>query len=163
MKLWLARHAYAGDTIDSDPKAERDRPLKKQGVAMARAVAARMVECDEIPDIIIASTLVRAQMTADIIGAATGATVDLSGDLSPHLPITDWMLTTIADKSIKRLMVLCHHDNIDPMMQGLAGSASWDGIVMSEVRRLDMNRQTGQWDLKWQCKPSDLGLKDYVK
>jgi len=163
MKLWLARHAYAGDSVDGDPQGERERPLKKQGLAMARAIAQQMVANGEIPDVIIASTLVRAQMTADILGAATGATVDLSGDLSPHLPITDWLLTTIADNSIKRLMVLCHRDNIDPMMQSLAGGDDWPGIVMGEVRRVEMVRQTGQWSLKWQCKPSDLGLKDFKK
>ena len=54
-----------------------------------------------------------------------------------------------------------HVDNTTPAMKNLGGNEKWDPLVMGEVRRVEMDRDSGEWKLNWGIKPSDLGLKDY--
>lgn len=174
MKLWLGRHSFAGATLakrgDSDkplqgatdPKGERDRPLTAEGVRMAKAIARAMRDADELPNVIFASPYIRALQTADIYGTILQVRVNIVGDFSPDRPLAKALLGLMAqDAALKRIMVVAHVDNTTPAMEFFGGDVTWDDLVMSEVRRVEIDRDKGSWELQWGIKPSDLGMKDY--
>jgi phosphohistidine phosphatase len=158
VKLWVARHSFAGAFLPYDPKGERERDLRPKGVEMADAIAAAMKAADEIPNVIFASPLERAKQTADIIGAALAVQVNIIDDLAPNRPIEDRLLELMGHTEIKRIMVVGHHDNLEPAFQNFGGD--FDPIAMGEVRRLKIDRRTGAWKEKWRVAPSDLGFQD---
>ena len=156
------RHGFAGKP-SPDPTIERNRPLLPEGVAMVKAVANAMGASDEIPNVIFCSPLVRATMTADIVGKLLGVQVNVVGDLSPNRPLDEGILSLIGrrDEAIKRVMIVGHVDNTTPAMRAFGGDQKWKSLVMAECRRVNISRKDGSWKLKWCVAPSDLGLKDY--
>lgn len=160
MKLWIGRHAYAGNP-SKDPQTERERPLTTEGKATAKAIAMAMRTAGESPKVIFCSPFTRTVMTADIYGAILGIQVNIIGELSPMRPMEDGILGLINKDRIKRIMLVCHVDNTGPAMRNFDDSDKWPDLVMAEVRRVDMDRKDGSWSLKWRLRPSDLGLKDY--
>lgn len=162
MKLWVARHGYAGDFIPYDTKAERNRPLRPEGRKMVQAIAAAMADADECPKVIFASPFERTKQTADIIGSFLMVQVNIVDDLAPNRPLEERLLEFMGHKEQKRIMIVGHVDNTTPAFNNL-GSGKWEPLVMGEVRRLKIDRKTGDWKLKWGVKPSDLGLEDHKK
>jgi phosphohistidine phosphatase SixA len=162
VKLWVMRHAYAGD-FSEDPKKERERPLKPEGVEMAKAVAGAMSEAGEEPKVIFASPFVRTTSTADIVGKALGIQVNIIDDLAPNRPLEDRVLELMGHDAMKRIMIVGHVDNTTPALDGFGSDdgSKWKDLVMAEVRRLKIDRKTGAWRVKWGVKPSDLGLEDH--
>jgi phosphohistidine phosphatase SixA len=162
LKLWIGRHGFAGD-YSTDPKKERERPLKPEGIEMVRAVAQAMDDADEIPNVIFSSPFVRAVQTADILGKQFGIRVNNVDDLSPDRPLEDRILELMSHKEITRLMLVGHTDNTEPAFNnfGSKNGDDFEPLVMAEVRRLKIDRKSGQWKVRWGVKPSDLWLKDY--
>jgi phosphohistidine phosphatase SixA len=160
LKLWIGRHGFAGD-YSTDPKKERERPLKPEGIEMVRAVAQAMADAGEEPYVIFASPHARAQQTADIYGKKFGIPVEVIDDLSPNRPLEDRILELMSHKEQKRVMIVGHVDNTSPAFDNFGGDQDWEPLVMAEVRRVKIDRKTGDWSIKWGVKPSDLGLKDY--
>lgn len=166
MRLHIGRHCYAGDPL-TDPKAERERPLTPEGVKMAKAIAAAMLDAGEIPNVIFCSPFIRAQQTADIYGRVLGVTNVLNlGDLAPWRPLTPTLASLIGVRGaerMRRVMCVGHVDNTTPTMQDLATDEKWKPLVMGEVRRVEIDRDSLEWSLQWRICPSDLGLQDYDK
>ena len=161
MKLWVGRHCVAGPA-STDPKRERERPLIPEGVATATAIAKALKAAGEVPNVIFCSPFTRATMTADIYGKILGVQVNVIGDLAPMRPMEDTILGLMAHGEQKRIMIVTHVDNSTPSMNNLGGDSKWKDLVMGEVRRVKIDRKSGQWSLRWGMKPSDLGLKDYA-
>lgn len=169
-KLWVARHCYAGNP-SADPKVERERPLMPEGRATAKAVAQAMIKAGEIPYVVFCSPYQRTIETSDIICRTFNAMgayatkqpmqVNVIGGLAPQRPIEKEILGLLANGEQKRILLVCHKDNTTPAMNNL-DDGKWKDLVMGEVRRVRMNRDTGAWKLRWSMKPSDLGLKDYT-
>jgi len=163
MKLWIARHCYAGDSSD-DPKVEMTRPLVHEGVKMAKAIASAMLAMGEVPKSIFCSNYTRAMQTAQIYGKVLGAGVSMVSALAPLQPLTsvlaDFVQTTGRER-MKRVMLVGHVDNTTPTMRDL-DDGEWEDLVMGEVRRVEMSRDDLSWELRWTLKPSDLGLVDHA-
>lgn len=159
MKLYVMRHGYAGKP-ESDPAAERDRPLLAEGRATVLAIAKEMSNQDEIPNVIFCSPFARTVQTADIVGKALGIQVNVIGDLAPMRPLEETVATLVGYDKLKRVLLVGHVDNTTPSMNELGGDTKWDDLVMGEVRRVKIDRKDATWKLKWALKPSDLGLKD---
>ncbi len=64
------------------------------------------------------------------------------------------------DDDDKLRKALGYEDSSTPGSDG-TNKGDWVPLVMSEVRRLRMDRKTGQWKVRWRLRPSDIGLKDY--
>ncbi len=161
MKLYIGRHAYAGAS-SADPKKERDRPLTPEGRAMAKAIANAMAAAGEIPRVIFSSPFQRAIETSDIYGKTWGVQVNVVGEMAPVRPLTNSIADLLqAPEKLKRVLLVGHVDNTTPAMRELEDGDKWKPLVMGEVRRVTMSRSDLCWTLKWQIRPSDLGLKDY--
>lgn len=160
MKLFVARHHYAGDPND-DPKKEIERALWPEGKAAALAVATALLKKGDIPSCIFSSPYQRAIGTAFIYGKKLVANVAIIGDLAPIRPLANGLFSLIkAREKIGRVMIVGHRDNIEPLFRDLDGPKFPD-IAMGEIRRLDIDRKTGAWSLRWAIKASDVGFKDY--
>lgn len=154
------RHGYAGDP-SSDPKQERERSLTAEGRVMAKAIAQAMGDQDEVPKAIFSSPFARAIQTADIVGKLLGVQVNVIGDMAPIRPLEDTIYGLIKADDLKRIMLVGHKDNTTPAMNNLGGDVEWKDLVMAEVRRVEIDRDTCAWKWKFALKPSKLGLKDY--
>jgi phosphohistidine phosphatase SixA len=164
VKVWLARHSWAGPSLP-DPAKERERPLLPEGIKIAKAIAQAMLDAGELPNTIFTSPFARAIQTSDIYGKAFGVGVNVIGDLAPQRPLTPTLqelLSIKGEEKLKKAMLVGHVDNTTPAMLDLdTDGEGWDDLVMGEVRRLRIDRKTLEWDIRWCVKPSDLGMKDH--
>ena len=78
MLVYLCRHAKAAD---GDPDELRE--LTTKGVEQARALGAQLATQPAPPEIVLASPLVRARQTAEIVAEETGAELRVSPLLAP--------------------------------------------------------------------------------
>lgn len=202
MKLYAARHAYAGPAA-KDPQKERERELTDAGADIATAIAKEMASQGEVPNVIFASPFVRAQQTADIYGKVLGVRVNIIDDIAPNRPMDDRLIELMSHGELRKFMIVGHHDNTTPMFNAFGGKMAgekrddddylrdalgyadgttpsagakpgdgadpndggkpgdWVPLVMAEVRRIRIDRDTGEWKVRWRLRPSDIGLKDY--
>jgi phosphohistidine phosphatase SixA len=137
VKLFVARHCWAGDSV-SDPKKERERPLKPEGIAIATAMAQEMADQDEIPSVVFASPLVRAQQTADIYGKILGLQVSIIDDLAPNRPMDYQLLGLMGAGDLRRFMVLGHHDNATPAFNSFGGKMAKEKRPDDDQIRTDL-------------------------
>lgn len=161
MKLWLARHGYAGDYL-TDPQAERQRPLTPAGRVAVRAVGANLRARGERPKVILASPLRRTMQTADILGDVLGAPVEPFPPLVPHLPVAH-VLRKLAARELRRVLVVGHTDNLSPAaaeLLDLEVVPPADELRLAEVRGYDLDRKTGHATERFRLAPADLGLPD---
>jgi phosphohistidine phosphatase SixA len=159
VKLWLTRHSDAG-AYSTDPVKERDRGLTKVGVGMATAIAKEMRTIGELPKQIYASEYARARETADIIGSILKVPVDIIDELAPHAPVLSMVKRFAGDENISAAMLVGHSDNFNLLYVELTGDDDLDDFAKAEVRRLKIDRDTLEAKLKWQLRPSDLGMRD---
>ena len=73
MKVYVARHGQTAWNALSKTCGKTDLPLTEEGIRQAEALAEKIKEVS--PDLIIASTMIRAIQTANIVADACGAPV----------------------------------------------------------------------------------------
>ncbi|MFT3945181.1 MAG: histidine phosphatase family protein [Ancrocorticia sp.] len=118
--LTLVRHAKSDW---SNPRlADHDRPLNARGESNAPMMAQRFAASGVEVERILASTAVRARMTAEAFGAELGVTVELDEDLY-HASSRRLLATAVATGAPSVLLV-AH----DPGMSDLAYDLS-DGEI----------------------------------
>lgn len=156
MKLWVMRHGEAGPSM-TEPAEERQRGLTDPGRECVRAIAREMLRQDEVPHIILSSEYSRALETADIVGEMLGVMVNPLDELGPFIPVSQTM-RMLAESGAKRLMIVGHHDNLDPWIEAATGKE--DPLAKGEVRRYKIDRDSGKAVLKWSLLPSEVGSVD---
>lgn len=67
MKIYILRHGIAADHDDPRYPKDSERPLTDEGRRKTRAIAETLARLEIKPDVILASPLVRAQQTAEIV------------------------------------------------------------------------------------------------
>ena len=70
MKLYLMRHGQSPGMLEAGVKRDFDRPLSERGRRDAREAAAYLNEHGVIPELVLASPLLRAQQTAQEVTTA---------------------------------------------------------------------------------------------
>lgn len=120
LTLVLVRHAKSdwGDPLLDD----HDRPLNDRGVRDAPVMARRLSATGFRPDVILASTAVRARTTAEAFAAELGVAVSLDADLYGAPAST--LLRAAAATRASAVVVVAH----DPGMTVLAERLSGGGI-----------------------------------
>ena len=114
MELLLIRHAQAESYASSDS----ERALTDKGRSQSREVGKFLRELDLLPDITLASPLVRARQTAETLCDTAGAESPiiqpwLACGMSPH----EAMQELIAYADFSRIAIVGH----EPDFSGLAG------------------------------------------
>ena len=173
MKLYLLRHGYAGDYIGKDEganfvhnPADLARKLEDDGIDAATSLAAWMKDKGEIPTVIYHSPVVRAAMTARILGRELGVRTVPEQGLEIDKPAEMVVKRLARDKANKRVCLVAHTDNIVPGLRALnwlsgADKYKVDPIAMAELRILDVDRSSFTWDELARVQPSDLGGVDH--
>lgn len=119
--LVLMRHAKSDW---SDPTlTDHDRPLNGRGVRDAPRMAARLAKTGFQPDLILASTAVRASMTADALGAALGVPITPVPNLYGASART--LISHAVGHEAGSIVLVAH----DPGMSDLAAELSGGGIT----------------------------------
>jgi phosphohistidine phosphatase len=126
MKLYLMRHGPAEDRADSGIDA--DRALSMAGRERVRNVARLLVEAQEQPLYVIASPLVRAVQTAEIVAIETNlgerrGTVDIRHELAPGGDLTR-LARAVAHDGKRRVMFVGHEPDMSAAAAQLLGEFS---------------------------------------
>lgn len=83
MKIYLVRHGIAVEGLVRGISRDSERPLTEEGIEETKMVA-RGLKCIGVkPDLVVASPLVRARQTADIINAELGGELTTTDSLAP--------------------------------------------------------------------------------
>jgi phosphohistidine phosphatase len=147
-RLVLVRHAKSdwGDPSIDD----HDRPLNDRGMRDAPLMARRLAETGFRPQVILASTALRARVTAEAFGAELGVAVNLDPELYGALAPT--LLTKAARTAAHRVIVVAH----DPGMTSLARELSDGGIDhMPTCAVATFTWADDDWDLAEAVEPDD--------
>lgn len=147
IRLALVRHAKSdwGEPSLSD----HDRPLNDRGMHDAPRMAALLAETGFAPDLIIASTAVRARTTAEAFAAQFGVAVDLERDL--YLAPASRLLSTAAASRAHSVIIVAH----DPGMSVLAGRLSGEAIShMPTCAVATFTWDTDDWDVATAIDPA---------
>lgn len=114
--LVLVRHAKSEWGEPGLP--DHDRPLNERGMRDAPVMAQRLAATGFRPDVLLASTAVRAQATAAAFAAALGVTVEPRDDL--YGASANTLIQAAADTGAARVLIVAH----DPGLSILADSLS---------------------------------------
>ena len=148
IRLALVRHAKSDW---GDPGlADHDRPLNDRGMRDAPVMAARLAASGFRPDVILASTALRARTTAEAFAAELGAAVSLDPELYGAPAAT--LLAAAAAPRAGSVVVVAH----DPGMSVLAGRLSGEGIAhMPTCAVATFTWAQDDWDVATALDPDD--------
>lgn len=83
MKIYLVRHGIAVEGLVRGITSDSQRPLTDEGISETKMVAQCLKRMGVKPDLIVASPLVRAKQTAEILNGALGGELTTSDSLCP--------------------------------------------------------------------------------
>ncbi len=123
MKLYLMRHGPAEERAASG--LDGDRALTVSGRERVRAVANVLVEKGEAPAHVLASPLVRAVQTAEIVAIVTALgslseAVEVRRELSPSGDALPWV-HDLASGGRKRTLLVGHEPDLSSLVWALVG------------------------------------------
>lgn len=123
LRLTLLRHGEA-EPLDSCPE-DFERALTRRGCIEARQIAARLVERDLIPDLILVSPAERAWSTAEIVAAACELDpkrLQCARELYLATPETTWKIVTRRDPARRHLLICGHNPGLSQIASRLGPS-----------------------------------------
>ncbi|MEZ4401052.1 MAG: phosphoglycerate mutase family protein [Kofleriaceae bacterium] len=137
MIVFLVRHAHAIDERRDLPDAAR--PLSATGRAQARALGLRLRWHDCAPTALLTSPLVRAVMTAELIGAALAwpATIDCLPALAPDGRVGDVVAALTALDPASTVVLVGHEPSISALGARLTGDPDFPPLAKAQAVRLD--------------------------
>jgi len=167
VRFYVVRHSIPEPREDGQQANgdDFDPGLTKEGREIVKALAAWMLDKDEVPNLIYASPALRTQETAQCLLEETGIAGDVQvlDSMGPHMSIRGAVLKLAQDKSLTRVCLVSHHESISMGLRELNGEP-WphlDQFSQGELRILRVKRKSGRWDEHRRMLPSDLGLYDY--
>ncbi|MEI7761560.1 MAG: histidine phosphatase family protein [Thermoleophilia bacterium] len=110
-QLWLLRHAKS--SWDYPGLADHDRPLAPRGRKAAKRIA-RWADAHEVrPELVLASTALRAQATLDLVGHGLGD-FEVRSESGLYDTSTDALLERLrtVDKSVTRILIVGHNPTL---------------------------------------------------
>jgi phosphohistidine phosphatase len=120
-RLTLMRH---GNALWKDPQiSDFDRPLNRRGASEAEAISRRLIELKLIPTLLLTSSAVRAQQTADIVARELGvSTRNRYSEESLYLAPAADILRVVQSTGprVPHLMIVGHNPGITEIANLLA-------------------------------------------
>ncbi len=155
VEIYLLRHAHAGDR-DTWDAADGLRPLTEKGRRQAERVGRLLAAAGVAPDVVLASPLVRARETAEIVAGLLDRPVQQERRLSEPLDLAalDRLLADAGDP--RRALLVGHDPDFSELLSELVGAP----ILMRKgaVARVDAQRplSPGGGELRWLVPPDLL-------
>ncbi|PHQ79441.1 MAG: hypothetical protein COB66_06830 [Coxiella sp. (in: Bacteria)] len=148
---------------DADYGSDHDRPLAQKGVNAAKKMGKYLAGLDQIPDVVLSSTAVRARTTVELAMAAGswGSRYRLEGDIyggSPKVLLS--LLQNLS--SDDHIACLVGHEPIFSSFISMSTHSGGVQFPTASMARIDFNVQ--QWQevrlgggaLAWLMRPKEL-------
>lgn len=122
-ELYLLRHAKSD--WDDDSISDHERPLNKRGFRDAPAMGKFMKQEGIIPDLVLASTALRAKTTAEqVIKEINGKESEIVFLSTLYLASATEILSQIkkTDESFEKLLLVAHNPGLTVAVNRLAGN-----------------------------------------
>lgn len=166
MRLYLVRHGEPDEPVQGEDDYEEnpDPPITEEAEEQVAALAAWMIDKDEVPNFILASPMLRTQQTAEILRDAFGLpSVESKGSLGPNESIRKMVLKVALDPSYTRVMMVTHHETIAHGLRvlNLEPWAHFDMFAQGELRIFRVDRKDQTWEEHRRMMPSDFGFPDH--
>ncbi|MEG4801693.1 phosphohistidine phosphatase SixA [Microcoleus sp. ARI1-B5] len=134
MYLYLIRHGIAADAEEYETDSER--PLTKEGDRKTRKVAQRLYDLEIQFDLILASPLVRASQTAQILlWAGLSSKIAESAALAPSGGIGDWLrwYKQWQETGSRSLALVGHQPDLGNWAETLLWGRSNDALIVKKA------------------------------
>lgn len=155
VELYVLRHAHAGDAADW-PEDDELRPLTGKGRRQAERLGQHLAAAGFVPDAVLASPLVRARQTAEIVADLVGVPVRLDARLGEMVDVD--VLERILDDagSPGRPLLVGHDPDLSELVSELVGAPI--SMRKGSLARVDMERPAapGTGELRWLLPPDAL-------
>lgn len=160
MKLYLARHAWAGHFGDPGWPDDSQRPLTAEGVERYRRVVGALAERGFAPERIATSPYVRCAQTAELIAEATGAPVEPVDELACGArlePLVAWTNAT----GLESVCWVGHNPDVERLLARLIGPGAaavrFAKGSVAAVRFEEVEVAPGEGVLEWHVTAKALG------
>ncbi len=159
MLLYILRH---GDAVESSFYQDRDRPLSDLGRRQIQAVAHFLQTAKVKPDLILASPLVRAQQSCDLIRENLGVKDSLTTEgLAPGSNLRD-LMKEINSHSVAAMLLVGHEPQLSGLISVLTGGDEQFRVEMKKASLASLNVpqpvKKGHAVLNWLLSQSVLTL-----
>jgi phosphohistidine phosphatase len=159
VELYLIRHAPAEERGAAWPDDSR-RPLSEDGVERMRKAARGLVRLGATFDIVLASPLLRARQTADIVARAfeTPPTIKLAGSLAPGASYAMFAADLEKHARWTRIALVGHEPDLGHLAARLVGARRAFEFKKGAVCRIDVASipPSGSGALRWFLTPAML-------
>lgn len=120
--LLLMRHAKS--SWKQDGLTDFDRPLNDRGRRDAPVMAQRLAEFNLQPDLLICSTAVRAQETADLVIKSLSFTGPIRREERLYLahPRTIISVVSQLETDVSRILLIAHNPGLEELTSALSGA-----------------------------------------
>lgn len=134
--LLLLRHGKSD--WDSDADKDHDRPLAPRGVKGARKVGRLLTTIGCVPDLVVASTALRARATAEIAAEAGewGGPLELARDLYLCPPRVVLEVAAGVEESVEKLLLVGHEPTWSQALEVLTGARV--DFVTGAIARIEL-------------------------
>src|SRR5262245_36590851 len=122
LSLYVLRHAKAEETVPSG--GDHARPLKRRGRKAAQLVGRLLSNLDEVPELVLCSTALRARETAELAREAGGWDSPLElADALYEASVNGLQAAVLAaPDSVERLLLVGHQPSLSLLLAELSGS-----------------------------------------
>jgi phosphohistidine phosphatase len=165
MKLYILRHAEAGEANAEGYTTDAARALTPKGIKRTRQLANALRQMEITFDVLLTSPLIRAQQTAEIVARSLGKEKQLRhvSQLAPDAVLTD-VLALIESVRTKAssLLLVGHEPSLSRLISLLCTGGSNLGLTLKKggLCRLELNEaKPGSASLEWLLAPRHFGPK----
>jgi phosphohistidine phosphatase len=118
MEIYILRHGIAVERGTKGYKNDSDRPLTKEGAEKMEQIAKTLLAMEVQFDLILSSPYVRAQQTAQIVGAELGEEVTFTDFLIPGANGLE-LIGEINDEKPQRVLLVGHEPDLSELISVL--------------------------------------------
>lgn len=134
--LLLMRHAKSN--WEHEGLADHERPLNNRGLRDAPVVGRRLLEHGLVPDVIVASTAVRAQTTARLVAEGAGYTAPILAEARMYGGGDEAYLeaTRRLSGDPDTVLLVGHNPDMESLVEGATGT--WESMPTAALVRVDL-------------------------
>lgn len=158
MLLYLMRHGAAVDPSETSVRSDAERTLTAEGRARIEKVARALEDVGVRPDLIVASPLVRAEQTAQLLARRfPKAKTRTSSHLSPGSDPKD-LLDEVAAAKAREVLCVGHAPHLDLTLAKACAGVEFPLCQLKKggVACLDLEVQSRRAALLWLVQPGLL-------
>ena len=161
MRLYIVRHALAGQHGDPQYPDDALRPLTKKGRARFRRVVKRLAKRGFAPTLVATSPLVRCRQTADVIVQSFSPRSELveQNDLQPGSRL-DELVAWSNEQGGEEIAWVGHAPDVDRLLAALIGGREGSfAFAKGAVAAIDFDDEVviGQGEMRWFVTPKVFG------